>query len=53
MSWKHTPAMAGERCVVDKVQLTCEWVLGFLCGILGISGFLGLLAGWLGLLAGF
>jgi len=22
MSWKHTPAMAGEKCVVDKVQLT-------------------------------
>ena len=24
MSWKHTPAMAGERCVIDKVMLTCE-----------------------------
>lgn len=22
MTWKSTPAMAGERCVVDKVQLT-------------------------------
>jgi len=22
MSWKHTPAMAGEKCVVDKVLLT-------------------------------
>ncbi len=24
MTWKHTPAMAGEKSVVDKVQLTCE-----------------------------
>ncbi|GFR49601.1 hypothetical protein Agub_g11671, partial [Astrephomene gubernaculifera] len=24
MSWKSTPAMAGERCVVDKVQLTAN-----------------------------
>lgn len=27
MTWKHTPAMAGEKCVVDKVQLTCKWGL--------------------------
>eukprot|EP00983_Pelagomonas_calceolata_P117742 1160442-Pelagomonas_calceolata.AAC.12 len=28
MSWKHTPAMAGEKCVVDKRQGTagvCAW----------------------------
>ncbi|KAG2492788.1 hypothetical protein HYH03_008949 [Edaphochlamys debaryana] len=24
MSWKSTPAMAGERCVVDKVQITAN-----------------------------
>lgn len=29
MSWKHTPAMAGEKCIVDKVMLTCE------CEVLG------------------
>jgi DNA-directed RNA polymerase beta subunit len=28
MTWKSTPAMAGERCIVDKVQLTCEWRAG-------------------------
>ncbi len=25
MSWKHAPAMAGEKCIVDKVMLTCKW----------------------------
>ncbi len=24
MSWKSTPAMAGERCIVDKVQVTAN-----------------------------
>ncbi|MEW5318770.1 MAG: hypothetical protein WDW38_009963 [Sanguina aurantia] len=24
MSWKHTPAMAGEKCIVDKVMLTAN-----------------------------
>ncbi|PNW76230.1 hypothetical protein CHLRE_12g542800v5 [Chlamydomonas reinhardtii] len=24
MSWKSTPAMAGERCIVDKVQITAN-----------------------------
>ena len=22
MSWKHAPAMAGEKCIIDKVMLT-------------------------------
>lgn len=24
MTWKSTPAMAGERCIVDKVQITAN-----------------------------
>ena len=26
MTWKHTPAMAGEKCIVDKVLLSGAWV---------------------------
>ena len=22
LSWKHAPAMAGEKCIIDKVMLT-------------------------------
>ena len=24
MTWKHAPAMAGEKCIIDKVMLTGE-----------------------------
>ena len=35
LSWKHAPAMAGEKCIIDKVMLTGVWGKGggqrFLC----------------------